>query len=251
MLPHLHRLRLASLTFLLAGCGKDGTSSTPLAAARFTFVHALPDTGNVDVRVSAALSSALTAIPFGAATAYQAVPVGTATYSVQASPSTSADLPRAFANLSGIQLSSGMSLTIVAAGRVRDTAGTNAPAVTPYIDDTSKPASGQSRLRVINSSPDAGAVDVYVTGFGAARTNTPQIAGVDYRSAVARSYAAGVYSVLVTALSDQATVLASTSITLVDGGGQTIVVRGLVGTQPAGFPSERKVGVTTIVNRAP
>jgi Domain of unknown function (DUF4397) len=205
----------------------------------------------VDLRVNATLTSPLTAIPFGTATAYQAIRVGAVAFSVQASPSTSADVPRAFSNLSGIQLSSGMSVTLIAAGRVRDTAGTNAPAVTPYIDDSSAPAAGQSRVRVINASPDAGAMDFYITPFGALRTNTPQIAGVDYRSAVTRSYSTGSYAVLVTALSDQATVLATGSLVLVDGGGQTLVVRGFAGPLPAGVASDRAVGITTIVNRAP
>jgi Domain of unknown function (DUF4397) len=251
MLMPLRRLSLAALTLLLAGCGKDGTSGGSLATARFTFVHALPDTGNVDVRVNSTLTGPLTAIPFGTATAYQAIPVGAVTFSVQSSPSTSADVPRAFSNLSGIQLSGGMSVTLIAAGRVRDTAGTNAPAVTPYIDDPSAPATGQSRVRVINASPDAGAVDFYVTPFGAARTNTPQIAGVDYHSAVTRSYSTGSYAVLVTALSDPATALATGSLVLVDGGAQTIVVRGFAGPLPSGVASDRSVSITTMVNRTP
>ena len=247
----LRPLRFVVIALLLAGCGKDGTSGTPLATARFSFVHALPDTGNLDVRANATLSSALTAIPYGTATAYQAIPVGSASFSVQSSPSTSADVPRAFSNLSGIQLSSGMSVTLVAAGRVRDTAGTNAPAVTPYIDDSSAPGTGQSRFRVINASPDAGAIDVFVTPAGALRTLTPQIAGVDYRSAVSRTYSSGSYVILITALSDQATVLATGGITLLDGGAQTVVLRGFAGTLPTGVSADRRVGITTMVNRAP
>ena len=220
-------------------------------AARIMIVHAIADTGAVDVRIATRLTPALTALAYGAASGYQSISSGPLQLSVQPAPSVTSNSPRSLTNLNGIAAAVGSTFTFVAAGRARDTVGGNAAGISAYTDDVSAPASGQARLRVINASPDAGAVDVYATLNGGAVSGSPTFAGVDYRSALSRTLPAGSYSIKVTPLSDAATVLATTTLTLSGGGVQTIVVRGFAGTLPAGLSSARAVAITTMVNLAP
>jgi hypothetical protein len=148
-------------------------------------------------------------------------------------------------------VSIGAAITIVAAGEARDTVSGRAAGITAYIDDLTAPAAGQARLRVINASPDAGAVDVYATAGTGSIGALPTFAGVDYRSALSRALPAGSYTLTVTALAEPATVLATSAVTLPGGGVQTVVVRGYRGALPSGLPTTRRVAVTTMVNVAP
>ena len=215
------------------------------------FVHAIADTGAVDVRVATTLTPALSAVPYGASSGYQAISSGPIQLSVQPSPSLTSASPRSLASLNGIAAAVGSTFTFVAAGRARDTVSGNAAGITAYVDDVSLPAAAQARLRIINASPDAGAVDAYVTLSGAAVGATPTFAGVDYRSALSRTLAAGTYAIRLTPLSDGATILATATLTLPAGGVQTIVVRGFAGSLPTGLSSARAIGLTTMVNLAP
>lgn len=250
MVPFRRVLIAASAAALFAGCN-NGSTGPDVGAARVIFVHAIADTGNLDLRVSGRLTQPLSAIPFGTGTIYQSIKSGVVTFSVQAAPSTSGESPRPLANLSGILVGGGSAVTIVAAGIARDSGTARAAAVTGYLDDVSIPAGGQARLRIINASPDAGAVDVYVTPSGGVRSATPTFVGVDYRSALTRSVAPGSYDLTITELSDAAAVLASASVTLPASGAQTVVVRGYSGPMPVGLPLTRKIATTTTVNVAP
>ena len=111
--------------------------------------------------------------------------------------------------------------------------------------DTSFPRSRR------NASPDAGAVDVYATLTGSARSMVPTFGGVDYRSAVTRTLSPGSYAVKITPLSDTTVTLATATATLADGGAQTIVIRGYAGALPAGVPAARRLAITSMVNVAP
>lgn len=242
-------LAVASLS--AAACGKESSSGSDLGATRVRFVHAIADTGSVDVRINATLRAALTAVSYGDATAYEAVSGGVLTFSVQPSPSTSGNTPRALANLGGISVPEGSVLTVVASGDARDTVSQRAPALTAYRDDLLAPAAGQARLRVINSSSDAGAVDVYATATGGVVSGSPTFAGVDTKSQVTKSLAAGAYTLTITALAEPTRLLATSSVILPDGGAQTVVIRGYSGPLPAGLSTARRLTVSTMVNRAP
>jgi Domain of unknown function (DUF4397) len=251
MASSISRFLLAASAVVLAACAKDNTSGPDLGTSRVRFMHAVPDTGALDVRTNSRLTVAMTAVPYGQASEYEAVTAGLVTFSAQPAPSTSADVPRSVANLSAIQIPNGASVTLVAAGESRDTVGARAAGMTAYLDDVTAPASGQARLRVINSSPDAGAVDVYATLAGSAAGAVPTFPGVDYKSAVTRTLAAGSYVLTITPLSEPGTVLATTSVALPAGGVQTMVVRGYAGTLPVGLPTTRRISGTVLVNRAP
>lgn len=250
-MPHLTRLVLAAGALLLAACGSDGASGVPGNSVRLRYVHAIADTSALDVRVRGILSPPLTALPYGAATDYQVVASGLISVSSQPSPSTSVDEPRSIANLSAAFLAEGSSVTLLATGEARDTVSSRAAGITGYVDDLSAPAAGQARLRLINGSPDAGAVDVYATLSGGAAPTVPTWGGVDYRSAVWRTLPAGTYTLTVTPLSEPATVLHTETVTLPSGGVQTAVVRGYAGTLPAGVSTTRRIAATVMVNLAP
>jgi hypothetical protein len=251
MSQRIRSLLLAVIAAAGTGCSSDDTTGVNSGTARVAFIHAIADTGIVDVRVASRVNPTLTAVPYGSATAYQSVAGGLLVFTVQPSPSTAVGTPRAITNLSGVNIRDGASVTLVAAGEARDTVSTRAAGITPYVDDVSVPASGLARVRVINASPDAGAVDVYLTPQGAARPTTPTLAGIDYRSAVSYTTSAGSYVLTVTPLSDPVTVLTTASLTLPAGGVQTAVVRGIRGTLPSGLGTDRQIGVTTMVNVAP
>jgi Domain of unknown function (DUF4397) len=244
-------IALLAITPLLVGCGDDNTAGPDIADSRVRFVHAVADTGAIDVRVNAKLVTELTGVSFGVATDYASISTGLVSFSAQPSPSTTIDLPRPVANINSLSFQNGASVTLVVAGESRDTVSSRAAGITAYIDDVTPPAAGQARLRVINSSPDAGAVDVYASLAGNAIGTTPTFAGVDFRSPLTRTLPAASYVLTITALAQPATVLATSSVALPDGGVQTVVVRGYRGTLPVNVPTTRRISATVMVNRAP
>ncbi len=250
MLP-IRQILLAASVVLLASCSSDSSTGGNSGTARVIFVHAITDTGNVDVRVATKLTVPFTAVPYGGGTDYQSVSSGTLSFTVQASPSTGSDTPIPLSNLSGIVAANGAALTIVAAGQVKDTANARAVGTTAYLDDISTPASGQARLRIINASSDAGAVDVYATAVNAVQSVTPTFAGVDFRSAVTRTIPSGSYTLTITPLSNPATVLAQAGVTMPSSTAQTVIVRGIAGTLPPATPASRRITTTVTTNVAP
>jgi hypothetical protein len=251
-MPYNRRsILLAAVVLSVAGCAKDDTSGPDIGSIRVRFVHAIADTGALDVRFNARLSVGTTAVPYGAASEYETVTGTQVNTSAQVSPSIDLDKPRPLANLTRISIASGGTLTLVAAGEARDSVSGRAAGITGYIDDLSAPASGQARLRVINASPDAGAIDVYATIVGGVQGPVPTVPGIDYRSQVSRTLAAGSYVLTITRLSDPANVLATSSVVLPAGGVQTAVIRGYAGVLPPGLATSRRLAATIIVDRAP
>ncbi len=242
---------LTAVVLSLAGCAKDDTAGPDIGTIRARFVHAIADTSALDVRFNTRLSVGMTALPYGTATEYETV-IGTlVNASAQVAPSIDVDRPRPLANLTRISVASGGAITLVAAGEARDSVSGRAPGITGYIDDLSAPASGQARLRIINASPDAGAVDVYATIVGGVQGPVPTVPGVDYRSQVSRTLTAGSYVLTITRLSEPANVLATSSVVLPSGGVQTAVIRGYAGVLPSGLPTSRRLAATIFVDRTP
>ena len=203
------------------------------------------------MRVATKLTVPFTAVPYGGGTEYQSVSSGALSFTVQSSPSTGVDTPMPLTNLSGIAVSNGAALTILAAGQVKDTANARAVGITAYLDDVSVPVSGQARLRIINASSDAGALDVYATLVNTVQSAAPTFAGVDFRSALTRTIPAGSYLLTITPLSDPATVLAQAGVTLPSSTAQTVIVRGIAGPLPSGTPASRRIATTVTTNVAP
>jgi Domain of unknown function (DUF4397) len=252
VLPGMMRrfFNTAVLSLLLA-CASDNTSGPDLASARVRFVHAVADTAALDLRINTQLTTALRAVPYATASAYESVKVGTLSFAAQPSPSESADKPRSIASLSQIRVADGTALTVLGAGQARDTITGRAAALSAYVDDMTPPSAGQARVRVINGSADADGLDIYLSAVGAALPSTPTFVGVDYRSTLTKTVSAGTYAVTVTSLSEPTTVLTTGTVTLPAGGVQTMVVLGYRGALPFGVGTPRRIAVLTMVNRAP
>ena len=235
---------------LLAACANDDTSGPDLRSARVRFVHAIADTGALDVRINGVLSVPLTAVPYGIATDYQTVTGGLLAMFTQPSPSLNAALPRAIAGLTGVSLANGASATVVGVGEARDTTSGRSAGLTIFLDDVTAPPAGQARLRVINASPDLAAVDVHAMPTGPS-SFALTVGGVAYRSSLSGTLPAGSYTLYVTPPSTPNVVLATSSAVLGIGSVQTIVVRGYAGMLPAGLANARRISATVIVNRVP
>src|ERR671912_211775 len=142
---------------------------TPEAQVRVA--HLSPDAPNVDVSVNGEPVAALQNVPFGTISPYLPLPAGSQQVTVYPAGDSSQpviDTP--------VELAAGGAYTIGAVGLVSD--GSLRAQV--YQDDLTPPAQGNSKLRVVHASPDAGPVDVvpagtYTLNVNAAGTGTTAI----------------------------------------------------------------------------
>lgn len=160
---------LAALTLAvtsLTACSDDNDPAEPSANLRV--VHASPDAPAVDVLVDEA--TALTNVPYRAASAYLTVSPGDRRLRVRATGTTTTVID-ATANLENRA-----NYTVIATGLL---AG-----IQPLIavDTLSNPAAGNVKIRVIHAAPAAGNVDVYATTEAAdINTATPVLTNVPFR----------------------------------------------------------------------
>jgi hypothetical protein len=194
------RCALAIATAATAACGtKEAPSGLQPTGAtgRVRFVNLITDTTRG--RVNAILEG----VPFGVNMTYT-----NATPSSLAAPSTAnyasiytgnrvlvlkrtADTTNTVATIN-FTVADGQDRTIYAIG------GASGSAVGSLVttDDNTASAVGQTRLRVVNLSPTAGAVDVFLTAAGAdLATATPLVTGLAYQGASSSALAtAGTYT---------------------------------------------------------
>jgi hypothetical protein len=110
-------------------------------------------------------------------------------------------------------------------------------------DDNSAPASGDFKLRLVNSSPTLGTVDIYVVAPGTrVFTVSPTVGNVAFKGVVNyQSLAAGSCEIMVT--------VAGQKFVEIDSGSQTFSagqVRAFVGlNNPAAFPALPRPSCTT------
>ncbi|MDB4873880.1 MAG: hypothetical protein JWM41_326 [Gemmatimonadetes bacterium] len=229
---------LAALTGLVvaAACGTKeapGPLEPTGPTGRIRFVNLITDTTRG--RVNAILEG----VPFGVNLTYtQSTPAtlpspSTAIYSaILTGPRTlvlkrTADTSVVVATVS-FTVAAGQDQTVYAVG------GAAASAVTSLVVNDSNPvvASTQARLRAVNLSPTAGAVDIFVTAPNAdLAAATPTFANVAYRGASAyASLAPGTYQVRAAPAGTAPTARAAAvsvnlaSLALSGGAGSTIVV---------------------------
>ena len=138
------------------------------AEAQVRVAHLSPDAPNVDVYVNGQPVDALLNVPYGTVSSYLTLPAGTQQVTVYAAGDTSTpviDTP--------VDLASGAAYTIGAVGLVSD--GSLSAQV--YEDDLSPPAEGNSKVRAIHASPDAGPVDIVPEG------GEPLVTGLEFPNA--------------------------------------------------------------------
>lgn len=157
---------LSALTFILMGCNHDD-DDTPTAQVRV--VHASPDAPNVDVLVNDTIE--LADVPYKGVGSYLTVnaendpnfkinAAGTSTTVIDATP----------------DLQEGSKYTLLAVNEVAN--------IEPLLltDDTSAPAAGFLKVRVLHASPTAPIVDVYVSAPGDdINSISPTLTGVDFK----------------------------------------------------------------------
>jgi len=203
-------LGLALLAFAVA-CDDDPNSPTP--AARLRFVHAATGTQAVDFRVDGSALRSNVAYASSAIT-YSDVTPGNRSITVRATAGTT-DIATLQRNLS---VDSSYTATLVK----RE----NGTALVVFPDTVSAPASGKARVRVLNTSPAAGSVDVYVTAADAdLATATPQATAVDVEEG--SKYVetnGGTYRVRLTAAGTKTVKLDMQSVALEAGKVRTIIV---------------------------
>ena len=181
---------LTGLLVVAAACGTKDAAS-PLqpsgAVGRVRFVNVINDTTRG--RVNAILEL----VPFGVNLTYtQSTPAilpapATANYSAILAGSRTLVLKRTVDTNTTVAtisftIADGQDRTVYAVG------GTAGGAVSSFLttDDNTVPASTQTRVRIVQLSPTAGAVDVFVTAAGAdLATATPTLANVTYQTASA------------------------------------------------------------------
>lgn len=181
---------LTGLLVVAAACGTKDAAS-PLqpsgAVGRVRFVNVINDTTRG--RVNAILEL----VPFGVNLTYtQSTPAllpapATANYSAILAGSRTLVLKRTVDTNTTVAtisftIADGQDRTVYAVG------GTAGGAVSSFLttDDNTVPASTQTRVRIVQLSPTAGAVDVFVTAVGAdLATATPTLANVTYQTASA------------------------------------------------------------------
>ncbi len=178
----------ASPVTLLALTGDPSAPVLPLTDRRalVRVVHASPDAPNVDVLVDGA--TALTDVPFRAASGYLEVNGGERRAQVNPTGTTTSVIDAV------LTLMKTRAYTVLAVDRVA------AIGALVLEDDRSAPGAGNVRVRLVHAAPSAGDVDVYVTAPGAdLNLATPTIAGFAFKAA--SSYLevpAGAYRVRIT-----------------------------------------------------
>ena len=136
--------------------------------AQVRVAHLASDAPNVDVYANDQPVAPLQNVPYGTVSPYLPLPSGTQNVKVYPAGDTSSpviDTP--------VDLAAGGAYTIGAVGLVSD----ESLAAQVYQDDLTPPAQGNSKLRVVHASPDAGPVDVVPVG------GAPLVSGLQFPNA--------------------------------------------------------------------
>src|SRR5437868_3686340 len=239
---------IAALALVGAACGTKeapGPLEPTGTTGRVRFVNLINDPTRIPV------NAILESVPFGVNLGY-----GATTPSMLPTPSTA----NYSAILSGdrsmvLKKTADTSLTVatitftVAANTdytVYATGGNGGIAVTNFIttDPNPTPPAGQVEVAIINMSPSAGALDVFVTAPNAdLAAATPTAASITYRSSAFSLFAPGTYQVravpagTAAAARSSSIVLTINNVVLVGGTGRTVVIadRAAGGAPLAGF----------------
>ena len=210
----LRSMLVASLSLgTLTACSDDDGPAAPVAQAAVRVVHASPNAPNVDVLVDEA--TALTNVPFIAASGSLDVPAGARRFRVRATGTTTTVI-----DVTPTLLAS-TSYTVLATGLLAN--------IQPLLltDDRTAPSAGQVKLRVVHAAPAAANVDVYVTAPGAdITTATPTLSNVAFRGFSSYlAVPAGEYRVRVVDAGTKTPVAIDATLTFAAGQVRTIVAR--------------------------
>lgn len=141
---------IAAALVVMVGCGDDDDAAPPQATSLLRVVHASPDAPPVDILFDDA--AVLSDVPYLGASDYLTVPAGEANLNARVAGT---DIIAIDADA---ELAPDTAYTVLAVNLVAD--------IEPFVlvDDTTPPAAGQTRVRLMHGAPSAPAVDIYVTG---------------------------------------------------------------------------------------
>ena len=216
-MSNIRRLMILGLALVvaLALAAPALAQGTPEAQVRVA--HLSPDAPNVDVSVNGEPVAALQNVPYGTVSPYLPLPAGTQQVTVYPAGDSSQpviDTP--------VDLAAGGAYTIGAVGLVSD--GSLRAQV--YQDDLTPPAQGNSKLRVVHASPDAGPVDVVPAG------GAPLVSGLGFPNASPYAQVpAGTYTLNINAAGTGTTAISVPNATVASGGVYSAFA---VGTAAAG-----------------
>jgi hypothetical protein len=216
-LSNVRRLMILGLALVMALALAAPALAQGAPEAQVRVAHLSPDAPNVDVSVNGEPVAALQNVPYGTVSPYLPLPAGTQQVTVYPAGDSSqpvVDTP--------VDLASGGAYTIGAVGLVSD--GSLRAQV--YQDDLTPPAQGNSKLRVVHASPDAGPVDVVPAG------GAPLVSGLGFPNASPYAQVpAGTYTLNVNAAGTNTTAISVPNATVASGGVYSAFA---VGTAAAG-----------------
>jgi len=203
---------LISLTLTVPALAQSGGGQAQVRVA-----HLASDAPNVDVSVNGEPVAALQNVPFGTISPYLPLPAGSQQVTVYPAGDRSQPVIDA-----PVDLAPGAAYTVGAVGLVSD--GSLRAQV--YQDDLAPPAQGNSKVRVVHASPDAGPVDVVPAG------GAPLVSGLRFPNASPYAQVpAGSYTLNVNAAGTNTTAISVPNATVASGG---IYSAFAVGTAAAG-----------------
>jgi hypothetical protein len=178
---------LCVATAIIAACSTDeapGPVEPTGATGRVRLVNVITDAtrGRVNASLEGLVFSvdlqygqaAPANLPAPATAAYAPVYTGARSFVLKRTADTTvtvATLP--------FNIADGQDMSVYAIG------GAGGSAITSFIttDDNSVPGAGETRVRIVNMSPTAGTVDVFITAIGAdLSTATPRVTGLAYKA---------------------------------------------------------------------
>lgn len=203
-------LAAGTLGLLALGACSDDDPTSPVSQGRVRVVHAVTNVSTTDVLFGSDRKKADMA--YKGVYEYASVPVGKATVSVRKAGA-SADLVKVEKDVAA-----GKSYSVFAFGSEA------APQSFVLDDDTSAPASGKAKLRVVHAAAAQGAVDVYIlaraTDLATATAVKPNVAAKGSSDYVTKD--AGTYVVILTETGKKDVVLTLEGVKLDAGNVRTI-----------------------------
>ncbi len=195
---------MTMLLVLIAGCGGGGKT-------RFRLMNAVPDESNLEVLVNSA--SVANNVAYGTSTGYQTVKSGSQQVVVEPSGTSTALLTQS------ISFSSGTDTTVIASNF------SSSIAALVLADDNSAPASGDFKIRIVNSAPGLGPADVYIVAPATdLNTVSPTLTNLGFDSASDyQSLAAGSYEVVLTPVGQKFPAIDTGSLSFSSGQVRTFV----------------------------
>lgn len=174
-------------------------------------MNAVPDESNLEVLVNS--TSVANNVAYGTSTGYQTVKSGSQQVVIEPSGSSTALLTQS------ISFSSGTDTTVIASNF-----SSNIDALV-LADDNSAPASGDFKLRIVNSAPGLGPADVYiVTPATDLNTVSPTLTNLGFNSTSGyQSLTAGSYEVVLTPVGQKFPAVDTGSLSFTSGQVRTFV----------------------------